>query len=678
MASINFLQTMISPTPKEVYLKFELLKLNKQSNEFELMDEAIVKERHLPNGMSNINGGIDINVEQDVRTTLNIEIVNAGGINNWGSDFHPDNSDEFKWWLDKRMNVYIGLKIDGSEEIEFIAMGHFIITHFKTNHNLTDFPVTNIQGASKEVLYASRRGKFLFPTTIRQNAVMTDTIKTILIDGGEKETNIMIDPQINTTSLKLDDGENLYGWRATYPNVQVSLDEQEKAHGESSIKINVDTTDRLAWTVVAEKEFDFPVNISRINAMALWARCSKDVPEGGISIILIDESGETRDLPLREMVGHVIDGGTIVHVDNWRNIILNVDRFSVLTKIIKIQVRVNSRLIETPFTLWLDQIYCAEIRNMLPHDLNYGAGQNKWLAVNELANLLDCYAYYNEFGQFMLEKRKFPKERHSADFPYDAYEVLQPIITYRDTDVFNNLYAGADDLFEEHELSNHIQVVGGSTSTSVMTLVDMALYNDGLHIREKGKVINSRGKIRAIDQFYAGAKPTILNGDTDVAEVYKNHQNLEAVLEEYPNGFPHLAEPPISNFAIERIGDFIYHHNHANPDPLIVYAYEGKNRALWELRRRLAYAEQLDILSAPYYILRGADIIRVEDSLLDLNDNFQVKSISIPLNGDYMSVSVTKVRNLIIDIPYFDISPLKHTACWYGYDACGLTFTFPL
>lgn len=673
MPSVNFLQTMISHNPKQLYLKFELLKYNKDIDDFELMDEAIVQERKLPNGVSNINGGIYLNVEQDVGMTLDLEIVNAGGINNWGADFNPD-ADEFKWWLDKRLNLYMGLKLDGLDEIEFIQMGHFIITHFKSNHNLTNFPVTQIQGSSKEVLYASRRGKFLYPTTIRQNAVMTDTIKTILINGGEKEKNIFIDPQINNTSLKLDYGEVLSDWKVLRSDVNISLDTAEKAHGESSLRIDVNTSSK---GVIAEKEYLFPVDMSRVNAMALWTRCSKNVPEGGISLVLVDDSGETRELPLKELIGHVIEGGTIVPVDNWRNIILGIDRFDVLTRVRKIQIKINTNKIEAPFTLWLDQIYCAEIRNMLPYDLTYGAGQNKWLAIKELANLLDCYAYYDEYGHFILKKRKFPRERHSADFKYDAYEVLEPVITYRDTDEMNNLYAGTDDLFEEHELSNHVQVVGGSTGTSVVTLVDMALYADGLHIREKGKIINSRGKIRAIDQFHPSAKPTILNGSTNVEEVYKGHKNLEAVVEEYPNGFPELEQPPISNFAIERIGDFIYHHNNANPDPLIYYTYEGKNRALWELRRRLAYAEQLDILSAPYYILRAGDIIRVEDSVLGLDDNFQIKSINIPLNGDYMSISATKVRNLIIDVPYFDISPLKANACWYGYDACGLTFTYP-
>lgn len=678
MASINFDEKMKSSSPKEIFLKFELLEYDETTERFELIDNAIVKERKLPNGMSNINGGIDKNLEQDIRSTLNIEITNADGINNWGADFDSGNNGEFKWWLDKRLNVDLGLRTDAGK-IEFVRMGHFIITHFRTNHNLTSYPVTQIQGSSKEVLYASRRGKFLYPTAVQRNSVMTDTIRHWLTKAGEEESKIMIDPEINKTSIKLDDGENLYGWTAAYPNVDIGLDTVDKAHGESSIKIDINTSDELAWTVVAEKTFDFPVDMRRINSIAMWTRSSRHVPEGGISLVLIDESGETRDLPLREMVGHVIKDGQVVYIDNWRNIVLGVDKFNALAKVIKMQIKVNSPDIYIPFTLWLDQIYCAEIRNMLPHDLNYGAGDNTWSAIKELANLLDCSVHYDDYGNFKLMKRKFPKEKKDGeDFKYDAYSPLEPVIEYNDTDVMNNLYAGTENLFEEHELSNHIQVTGGSTNTTVMTLVDMALYNDGLHVREKGKVVNSRGKVRAIDQFYAGSEPTVFNGNSNVEEIYKGHQNLEDVVAEYPNGFPELEQPPITNFAIERIGDFIYHHNNANPDPIIVYAYEGKNRALWELRKRLAYAEQLNLLSAPFYTLKCEDIIRVTDSLLGLDDNFQIKSMNIPLNGDYISISTTKIRNFMIDIPYFDLSSQTHNACWYGYDGLGLCFTFPL
>lgn len=673
MPSVDFLQSMISHKPKEIFLKFELLEFNKNTDEFELIDEAIVKERKLPNGVSNVNGGININVEQDIRTTLNLEITNAGGINNWGADFDCDDPHIFKWWLDKRLNLYLGLRLDESGNIEFIQMGHFIITNFKTNHNLTTFPVTQIQGASKETLFTSKKGKFLFPKTICKNVVMTDTIKKLLLDEGEKESNILIDPQINTTSLKLDYGEVLTDWKILRPDVTISLDTIDKIHGDSSIKIEVSSSNK---GIIAEKEYLFPVDLSRTNAIALWTRCSKNIPEGGMSLLLIDDSGETRELPFRELVGHVIENDKVLAIDNWRNVILNTDNFNALTKVKKIQLKVNTS-IDTPYTLWLDQIYCAEIRNILQNDLTYGAGQNKWQAIKELANLLDCYSYYDEFGHFILQKRKFPKKCYSNNFKYDAYEILQPVITYRDTDIMNNLYAGTDDLFEEYELSNHIQVTGGSTSSSIMTLIDIALYTDGIHIKEKGKLINNRGKIRAIDQFNSCSMPTILNSNTDVEKVYKGHQNLQNVVDEYPNGFPDLEQPPITNFAIEKIGDYIYHHNNANADPLIIYAYEGKNRALWELRKKLAYAEQLNVLSAPYYVLKGHDIIRVEDNLLGLNDNFQIKSINIPFDGNYMSITATKIRNLIIDIPYFNISPLKATACWYGYDGLGLTFTYP-
>ena len=246
-----------------------------------------------------------------------------------------------------------------------------------------------------------------------------------------------------------------------------------------------------------------------------------------LSLVLINDDGVTRDLPLRELVGHVVNGSEIVALDNWRNIILPVKNFEELNHVRKLQLRVNSKSIQAPFTIWLDQIYCAEIRNMLPHKLTYGACQNKWLAIKELANLLDCHAYYNEYGQFILQNVSSLKKGIVLILSMMPI-VLQPVITYCDKNKNIIYMLVLDDLFEEHELSNHIQVVGGSTTSSVITLVDMALYCNGLHIREKGKVINRRGKIRAIDQFYNGEKPTVLNSKSDVAEIYKGHQNLEA------------------------------------------------------------------------------------------------------------------------------------------------------
>lgn len=684
-ASREFAETSLSPSQKSVFLKVELLEYSKEEDDFVLMDSQIVQQRHLSKGVDAVQGGININVEQDVATSVDLVITNHEGINNWGADFDNQDTSDFKWWLDKRMNVYMGLRLDGTDEVEFVQKGQFVITHFRSVHNLTEYPTTEIQGSSKEVLYASRRGKFLTPYTIVTNTNMIEALEQIMVGAGEKRENILIDPSISNEYLALELGENLYGWETMEDFVDLSLDTMEKTHGDSSLKIEVDADsfEQVRGTVLAEKTFDFPVDISRLNSMAVWAKCTTGLPDGAISILLEDKSGKVIDIPFRWLMGHVIEEGEVMNYNNWRNMLLQIDEeIDQMTRVIKLSIRVNINKFDVPFTLWLDRVYGAEVRSITPHTLTYGAGQNRWQAVKDIAVLLDCSAYYDEQGKFYLEKNKFPVQRDEMeDYDWEAFEELVPVITYSDKDRERNAYAGSNDMFEEHELANHMRVNGGSTASSVSTLVDMALYDDGLHIREKGKTINARGKIRAVDQFWEGATPTKLNNETtidDVEEIWFGHKNQEAAMKAHPNGFPELVESPVNNFAIERIGDFIHHHNNANPDPKIWYTYEAKNIALYELRQRLAYSEQIDLLSIPYYGLKGGDIIRIDDSLLDIHEDFKVKSISIPLNGDYMSITAVKVKNFMADIPFFDVSPIKHQACFYGYDGYDLAFTFPL
>lgn len=670
MASKQFLEQMIYGGVNQLFLKFDLLSLNLETKQFEPMDSVVLQERKLPNGVSNINGAIQINTEQDVRSTLDLEIYNGDGFNNWGAD---GDDTSFKWWLDKRLVIHIGLLTDNG--IEYEQLGYFIVTHFSSNHSLNEFPTIKIQASSKETLFATRRGKFLFPLTIEANTVITESIKTILTGGGEIEKNILIDPQIAKKHILLDDGETISEWNYLRNDVTLELDEEDMAHGKSSLKFSIG---KIQEGVLAAKDFRFPLDFSQITAMALWTRASRTIDFEELAIRLINKNGETRELPLSAMIGHVIDGDNVTNIDNWNNNIIPINEFKTFGGVTRLEIVFYPKHQREPFTLWLDQIYCAEMRNLLPYKLTYNAGDNRWSAIKELANILDCNCYYDKYGRFCLMKRKFPKEINTNEkFEYDAYNVLQPIITFSDRQKLYNLYAGANDTFEEHELSNHVFVTGGSTQTTILSLADIQLKVDGLHIREKGKTLNSRGKVRPIDQFEANSKPTILNGATDVAEVYKGHQNLEAVLSQYPNGFGHLEMPPIQNFSTELIGDFLYHHNEANPDPLICFTYEAKNRALWELRKRMSYAEQVDITLVPFYTLEGNDIIRLEDSLLDKSENFQIVSIQIPLNGEYMTVGASKVKNFLNDIPYFDLSGLR-SGCWYGYDFCSLSFPYPM
>ena len=61
---------------------------------------------------------------------------------------------------------------------------------------------------------------------------------------------------------------------------------------------------------------------------------------------------------------------------------------------------------------------------------------------------------------------------------------------------------------------------------------------------------------------------------------------------------------------------------------------------------------------------------------MELDDNYEIRGMSIPLNGEYMNINAVKVKNLIVDIPYFDNTHPKANACWYGYDMYGLAFTY--
>lgn len=674
-ASKEFLQTMISHRQKQLYLKLELLDYNKSVNDFVVIDTQYIEQKLLPNGISVINGNVSINTEQDVRTILDLEITNHTGVNNWGADFN--NLSDFKWWLDKRIKMYLGLVLDDTNEMEYIQLGYFIITYFETLHNLTEFPVTRIQCSSKEVLYASRRGKFVSDVVIQQGTVMTDAIKSLLIEMGEKEEHIKIDPDIANESIDLEDGEGVHfdTWSCR-SDTKVFLDYDEKAHGKASLRFELETNNE---GIFATKNLEYPIDMTGVNAIAIWCRSSRFIPDSKVSIWLTNQDGKKLELSWGELVGNIVDEEEVLDVNTWRKMILRADGLKDFNKVIKMELNIiDNNKIKAPLKIWIDEVYCAEVKNLLKQDLTYGAGDNSWNAIKELADLLDCDAYYDDYGNFILRKRKYPQEMNTnEDFEYDAYDVLEPVITYSDRQVLNNLYAGCTNQFDEHELANHVRTAGGNTSSSVVNIADIQLTEQGLEIREKGKVLNAQGKVRSINQFpNGGDSPTILNGDTDVSAVWEGHKNHDAVVVKYPNGFPHLTQPPIRNFNIQRIGDFLHLPNNASPIPTIQYTYEAKNRSLYELRKHLSYSERINLTSIPFYVLRGNDIVKLKDSLLDINENFEVISINIPLNGDYMNLTLSKIENLIIDVPYFDPTGQPCNACWYHYDFCNLAFPY--
>lgn len=680
---LELMQTFLSPFPKQLYLKIEVLSYDTNTKRFMPIDSAIIDQNILPNHLG-WDGQLSIDTMQSVKQQLTLTLANIPtpygvGIYNWSAFFNPEN--EFRWWLDKRINISLGVQLDtpiiigdNIENIGWISLGQFAIINFETNHTLTDFPACRLICSSLEVLFTDKRGKFLNPTTLTRYTVAQEAIKTIVKDYIPEDT-IRIDSSIGLVGDYLEKGDEILQWTAnTNCTVTSSTDFMYGVTGkDTSILINAKTS---LPQILAMKTFTTPQTIYQMDAIGLWIRTSHNFFGGELGIRFVDEDGKSAESGFLSTVGHIIDGTEVIEtkLDNWRNMLLALDsQFADMKNIVKIEIFLSAPIPKYTegFSIWIDNIYTAQNKTTLPYELTYGAGSNRWQAIEEICELIDCDAFFDRQGNFIVRKRRIPKPKDGSYYNYDRYEVPVPKIILNDKPSQYNLYGGATSSFVEYDLANHVQALGGATYQPISCIAEFAVRTDGLHMKEKGMRINHQGRPRPID------REIVYNADTNIKELYDNDKKLDQILLDYPKppAFAACAEPPVSNFAIERIGDMIYHHNNASFDPVIFYTYEAKNRALWELKKRLAYAEQLIVPIAPYYLLEGYDIIRIEDTLLNIKDNFEIRGMEIPLNGEMMTLHLNKIRNAVLDIPFFDESHTKRCMSFYNrayYSCCGL------
>lgn len=145
----------------EVYTKIDLL--DKHENK---IDEITAKA---------IDGSINVSKEREIRRTFSMTLLN-------------DNND-FTWevggkiWLDKRIKLWIGLKVNG--EIEYIPQGIFVLTDMSATSSSTGERIASLSGLDKwSLLSGDPVGKFTYHTTIETGTKITDAIKLIAQDGG--------------------------------------------------------------------------------------------------------------------------------------------------------------------------------------------------------------------------------------------------------------------------------------------------------------------------------------------------------------------------------------------------------------------------------------------------------------------------------------------------------------
>jgi len=160
VASQTFKEHLSSPI-NEVYAKIELLDKNEN-----VIDDITTKA---------IDGSISVSKERETRRTFSISLLN------------DDN--EFTWsvggriWLDKRIKLWIGLKINN--QIEFVPQGIFILTDMAASSSHTGERIANLSGLDKwSLLSGDPVGKFTNHTTVEKGVKVSDAIKTISQGGG--------------------------------------------------------------------------------------------------------------------------------------------------------------------------------------------------------------------------------------------------------------------------------------------------------------------------------------------------------------------------------------------------------------------------------------------------------------------------------------------------------------
>lgn len=195
----------------------------------------------------------------------------------------------------------------------------------------------------------------------------------------------------------------------------------------------------------------------------------------------------------------------------------------------------------------------------VPYDLTYSAGEARWKAMKELADLAVYTLYFDTNGYLRFR-------------PQRDLEKTPPCWTYKPEDY--TLYAGSNKRLDDSELCNHILVIGGSSQTATVT---------------------------------AEAK------DDD----------------------------PDSPTSIQRIGSRLYIHG---PDPLITTKELAQARADYELQKRLAIAERVDLELVPNYLHEAEDVIELIDPNNEINDRYELVRFTIPLRAQKTQAEAVRIR----------------------------------
>jgi hypothetical protein len=172
-----FKKALLSPV-KELFIKIELYTSNMS------FIESIEKQVS-----TNDVGSVSVDKSRPIRRNFNFSILNKNNEFTWN-----ENS---KIWLDKRVKIYVGLKLKDST-IEYIPQGVFILTE-PTTSSTPEGNITTLSGVDKAYLYNDKRGKFVNETIIESGVNVATAIKML----AEGETLFLFDDVTETVPYEL-------------------------------------------------------------------------------------------------------------------------------------------------------------------------------------------------------------------------------------------------------------------------------------------------------------------------------------------------------------------------------------------------------------------------------------------------------------------------------------------
>ena len=162
--SQDFITALKQPI-KQLYVKFEFY----DSNDV-FIDEFTKKITR------DDLGSISVDRNRPIRRSFSFSLNNTKNEFDWG--------ESNLIWLDKRVKLFIGLKLLNGE-IEYVPQGYFIITQPSNSHNF-EGKRTNLTGQDKAFLFTDKRGKFVNEQIISAGVNIATAIKLIVDDIEDK------------------------------------------------------------------------------------------------------------------------------------------------------------------------------------------------------------------------------------------------------------------------------------------------------------------------------------------------------------------------------------------------------------------------------------------------------------------------------------------------------------